>query len=234
MGENVSIMMKKLCIISIILFSVEPCKVWGNGFYLKDFFAPSTGTTNIYSCNFPCEYIEVTGELSSNNKKLILREKMHLSEKLIKGNGDIPKIVNKTKNLLLLDDQIVAEGNGKVSNILIKGPIMNKLSWKIHGIKETLIAKRASSGVKKEKVSWSCRVIDYGKDQCLSELREVVKIECESDFKPKELIRYNYAAEIGLIEKTTINAANSHETNKIKILKSIHTHTKGDKGVGSS
>jgi hypothetical protein len=221
MGGDVSVIMKKLCIIAIILFYVVPCKVWGNGLALKDFFAPTTGITNIYSCNFPCDSLEVVGDLSSNNRKLTLREKMHLSEKLTKGNDGIPKIINKTKNLLLLDDRIVAEGSDKISNILIKGPIENKLSWKIHGIKETLIGERASSGVNKEKVSWSCRVIDYGKDQCLSELREVVKIECESDFKPKELIRYNYAAEIGLIEKTTINAANGHETNKIKILKSI-------------
>ncbi len=205
---------KKLTVF-ILLMSSSAC---ADDFSLDSYFAPKIGFQNTYSCTFPCERIEVTSEATNNTKELKLKEVHYFSEKIIGNNPNIPSSIVNNKTLALLDDRII-EGDRYSGNVLLMGPIKIKTNWKIHGVMNSFEESSDYSNAESKKVSWSCKILGYGKDEILSEERSIVEVSCVSDFSPKQVITRRYATNLGLIQQTIKDLSTGNVIDEIEILK---------------
>ncbi len=199
----------------IILISSSAC---ADDYNLASFFAPKIGVQNTYSCIFPCERVEVTGEATGNMRELKLKEVYYFSEQIMKNNPNIPSNIVKNKTLTLLDNKIV-DGDRHSRSVLLMEPVKIKTNWEIHGVMGSFEESSDYSNAESKKVSWSCEIVEYGKDNILFEERSFIEVNCVSNFSPKQVILTRYATKLGLIERTTKDLSTGNVIDEIKILK---------------
>ncbi len=175
---------------------------YGDELSLINFFAPGPGVKNTYSCEFPCDHIEISSHPINDKSTIELEEIMYFSDTLKKKNLELPLSTANKYTLHLMADRIVKSDGSKESVLLMK-PLQMATNWEIKGIMGEVKNSQDLSKLKEKQVSWACKIASIYDEKLFIKDRKVIKVECLSNFTPKEVLTWKYASGIGLIENST-------------------------------